>query len=186
MKMKSILGLHSPWIIYNEKVNALFRRDMGVDVDYDDAQKVLTLRVKPPRKADALSRLIPETAEFGNVKVLQRIVPGNIGEDCLPEDAPMIEVIKAAFDGNNTCVDVRPVSKGLFKNLTYCIFAKEVIQYPADNLADLNGQESTLMECIAREVLTKADGVFFCTSVSCGGLLASDNQQLDKPLGEWP
>lgn len=186
MKVKTMVGLRSPWILHVEKVKALFGRDEGVSVDYDDNKKCITLRAASSLQADALARILPDMVDFGDVTILQRVVPGNIDDESLPENAPMIDIIKAAFNKNKSCVEIRPVSKGLFKDLTYCVFAKEVIQYSADNLADLNGNESTLMECIARDVLTKADGVFFCTSMSSSGVLGADSQQLDKPLGEWP
>ena len=51
-----------------------------------------------------------------------------------------------------------------------------MVQFFADNLADINGNRSTLFETIAAEVIP-LDGVFYCTA---GG------EGLAAPLGEWP
>ena len=92
------------------------------------------------------------------------------------------KTLAAAFEGNPVVTQVRQVSKGLFKDLAYCVFSKEVVQYPIDNLADINGNRSVLMEDIAREILTDANGVYFCTSAG----RANANGFGDAPLGEWP
>lgn len=184
--MKELVGLRSPWVILNEKVKAMFAEDGDVNVEYaeKDGRRTLTLRVASARKAQALLRLMPAFYDFGNVRVVVSIVPGNIAHDGmpLPDDANIADVVAAAFEGNPVVTQVRNVSKGLFKDLAYCVFRKEVIQIPVDNLADVNGNESTLMECVAREVLTDAKGVYFCTSAGARGM----NGFGDAPLGEWP
>lgn len=179
------LRLRSPWVVYHEKFKALFGRDPGVEIDFDEKNKIISLRVDSQRKADALYRLLPREYELGNVTLRVKVFPGNAGES-LPDDATAADVLLAAFDGNPVVTQVRQVSKGLFRDLAYCVFRREVVQYPVDNLADINGNESTLMECIARElfVADTADGfVYFCTSA---GYKLSESDELDKPLGEWP
>lgn len=180
-----IVGLRSPWIIYHEKLKALFGEDRDVTVEFgDDTIKKYTLRVANPRKADALSRLMPSELTFGNVCAVQTVVPANTaGAEPLPTDASAADVVAAAFDGNPVVTQVRQVSKGLFRELAYCVFRREVVQYQVDNMADINGNASTLMESVARDVMTTpvADKVFFCTS-ACTALGSS----VDAPLGEWP
>ena len=173
------LKLRSPWVLYERQLWALFRHDPEVSVELDEGFLKVTLRTDTQKKADALSRLMPAEPSFGNVKVKLCIVPANRTGEKLPEDAPMIDILKAAFEGNEAVKEIRPVSKGLFRDLCYVVFENAVVQYEADNLADVNGNISTLYENIAREVMPNANGVFFCTSVR----LAESNA-LDKPLGE--
>ena len=180
------LKLRSPWVLHHRKLEALFGKDDGVKVELDESstRKKFVLRVESQRKATALERVLPSEVSFGGVDCDIVVVPGNKAGDPLSEDAPMVEVMKAAFEGNGSCALIRQVSKGLFRDLVYVVFAKEVVQYEADNLADVNGNMSTLMEEIARDVMTGAEGALFCTSACGGGLAAGES--LDKPLGEWP
>ena len=174
------MQLRSPWVIYHEKLKALFDEDPEVSVEFNGSSSSpkFTIRVDGAKKADALSRLVAPSVEFGSVTCKVCVVPGNAGET-LPDDASAADVAAAAFGGNPVVAQVRQMSKGLFRNLAYCVFRNEVVQYPADNLGDINGNESTLMEEIAREVLSAPAGgqIYFCTS---SGKLG------DAPLGEWP
>ena len=62
----------APWVVYAHQVEAIFKEDPDVMVEYNDAEKVLTLRVNGEDKADAIARLLGEEKEFGNVKMLIR------------------------------------------------------------------------------------------------------------------
>ena len=163
------------------KVKALFGSDKGVAIEFDEAECRITLRVANVRKANAISRLVPPEVKFGNVTLKVCVVPGNVGEP-LPKDAATTDVVAAAFDGNPVVTQVRQVSKGMFRDLAYCVFRKEVVQIAADNLCDINGNISTLMEYIAAETLTGMQGVYFCTSAGA----KPGNALGDAPLGEWP
>ena len=181
-----IVKLRSPWVLYHEKLKALFAEDGEVKVEFDESSSrpKYTLRVSSVRKADALARLIDPVVEFGGVSASIAVIPPNDTGDALPDDACAADVVAAAFEGNPAVTQVRQVSKGMFRDLAYCVFRRDAVQYPADNLADINGNETTLMEEIAREVFTSpvAGQVYFCTSAGAklgGGLN-------DAPLGEWP
>jgi len=176
-----MVKLRSPWVLYQRKLDALFRRDPGISVELDEGFLKVTLRVDTQKKADALSKLMPAETSFGGVDVKLRIVPANAAGEGLPDDASMLDVVAAAFEGNGCLAEIRPVSKGLFRDLVYVVFRNEVVQYEADNLADVNGNISTLYEDIARDVMPNADNAFFCTSARREGA-----NSLDKPLGEWP
>ena len=183
MKTTVQMKLQPPWVEFEAQVRALFGSDPGVKVEYTDTPKrTLTLRVESHRKADAIRRLMPTYYDFGNIRVIVVVIPANRDGDVLPADACTADVVAAAFKGNPVVTQVRQVSKGLFKDLSYCVFSKEVVQYPIDNLADINGNRSVLMEDIAREILTDANGVYFCTSAG----RANANGFGDAPLGEWP
>lgn len=177
-------GLRSPWVLYFEKMNCLFGGDKEIKLDFDEEDMVISIRVDNPRKASALSRLIPCEVPFGTVTVNIGVIPNNsaMSREQLSKDASPIEVITAALEGNSAVAQIRAVSKGLFRNLCYCVFKKEVIQYGADSIGDINGNESTLMQNIATEIFEYANGVYFCTSAGDNGA----NGFGDAPLGEWP
>ena len=175
------LKLGSPWVLHERKLRAMFRKDKDVEVELDEKAKKYIIRVETGKKADALARIMPQEVTFGSVTFRVCVVPANVGE-VLPKDAPMIDVLKAAFEGNEAVYEIRPVSKGLFRDLVYVVFENCVVQYEADNLADVNGNISTLYENIARDIFPDANGALFCTTVRLG----SDSNALDKPLGEWP
>ena len=179
--MVELLKLRSPWVLHGRKLWAMFRKDSEVETAFDEKAKKYTIRVQTAKKADALSRLIPPEVTFGNVTFKVCIVPANAG-DVLPEDAPLIDVLHAAFDGNDAIDMIRPVSRGLFKDLYYVVCYNWVVQYEADNLADINGFISTLYEDLARDIFTKANGALFCTGVRLEDVANAQN----KPLGEWP
>ena len=182
--MKETLKLQPPWYELHEQFKALFGQDPEISVDFDSGKLKIALRVESAKKAAALDRLIPMSYPMGGRDLSVSVVPGNKVGDLLPEDAEKVDVVAAAFDGNPVVKQVRRVSKGMFKDLVYCVFRKEVVQYPNDNLGDVNGNKSTLMECIARELMPVKD-VFFCTS-AVGGLQGGESAACDAPLGEWP
>lgn len=170
------LKLQSPWVIAKSKLSALFGEDRGIKIESDGDRKVRLL-VEDARKAEALARLLPDELEFGNVAMRIVVVPGNKGDADGADGWTTADTLAIAFEGNPVVKQIRPVSKGLFRNLTYCVFRNEVVQFFADRLDDINGFWSGLMEDIARDLLTEADDVFFCTAAREG---------LAAPLGEWP
>ena len=170
------LKLQSPWVIAKSKLCALFGEDRGIKIESDGDRKVRLL-VEDARKAEALARLLPDELEFGNVAMRIVVVPGNKGGADGADGWTTADALAIAFEGNPVVKQIRPVSKGLFRNLTYCVFRNEVVQFFADRLDDINGCWSGLMEDIARDLLTEVDDVFFCTSTREG---------LAAPLGEWP
>jgi hypothetical protein len=142
----------------NELVE-LFGQDPDVIVRYDEDENKVSLFVEGTEKAMALGQLLPCEKEFGGAVLTIDVVPANSDED--PTDA---DLIKMAFKGNPVVEDI--VDRELFAHeVTYVAFAKEVVQYYNDNLGDLWGNKSTLLEDIARDVFDgKNKDVYFCTS----------------------
>ena len=147
--------LSAPWKILWKKMTALFGEDPDIELLYNDGDKVITLRVQNSSKADALAKILPAEKSFGNVTVRINVVPAN------DEDAA-ISVYQKAFDGNPAFSYAEEVEAAGFK-ATYVVFEKEVVQIPADNLGDINGNISALFQDIANEVIANHNGVFFCT-----------------------
>lgn len=180
MNLKQVkkLRLSPPWVVYQRQVQALFENDPDVEIETAQGKEgpEITLYVEKSLKAAALARMLPECKDFGSGTVCRlSVVPGN-GATAMPkapEDAA--ELAMAAFSGNAAVDEIRQVSKGLFKDLAYVAFKREVVQFPADNLGDINGNWNGLYETVAREVCERAYGICFCTT-----------GKSNLALGVWP
>ena len=152
------LKLSPPWTEFYRKIQALFQKDEGVNVVYDEDNMGVRLYVEDSAKAEALSEILPKTKEFGNVILQISVIPGNKrGED-------HGGVMQNAFHGNDAVKDVVVIDNAWYPGQTFVVFAKEVVQFFDDNLGDLNGVKSTLYEDLARDVFSVKPGVLFCTA----------------------
>jgi hypothetical protein len=152
--------LSPPWDGYAREMAVLFEQDDSIKVKYDHEVPKITIWVDDTDKYEALSALLPSEKDFGGQKLEIQIVPANIKDD--EKDAKYY--LKKLLKGNNAVTDNVDVTMGAAP-VTYIEFEKEVIQYYNDNLADLHGNKSALMEDIARDVFTDVTGVFFCTDI---------------------
>ena len=146
--------LSPPWDGYVRKIMCLFAEDEEIHIESSD--KVLTIFVDNTDKYEALTHLLPEKKEFGNVTLEIKIVPANT------EEKSDKDYIKALFKGNGAVSQIAEYGVGT-NPMTFVEFYKEVIQYYNDNAGDLHGNRTTVMEEIAREVFEDLGGVFFCT-----------------------
>lgn len=172
--MDAKLKLSPPWVTYIKKIEALFGQDPEIRIESDCEAPSVKLYVANADKAAALAAMLPEKWTYGNVECRVTVVPGNDAVPC--KSKTPAEAVCAAFAENPVVAVMRPVSKGLFRDLSYVAFRREVVQFFNDDLADINGNWSGLYADIAKELLD-ADGVFFCTAADCG---------FGAPLGEWP
>ena len=153
---EEIDNMYSPWVIYATEVKKLFGQDDSVKIEFDNDTPSLTLRVEGDSKADAISKLLPGSVEFGNVTLAIKVLPANYSDD-------RMSLLKRAFEGNPIVKDFAE-TEVIGNNLKYVLFKKEVVQYANDDISDLNGVCSTLYQDIAKEVLGEKEGVYFCTS----------------------
>lgn len=163
------MKMSSPWVEFYREIEALFAQDPEVKVVYEEEKNEVKLYVENARKADALTQLLPAEKTFGNVTLKVTVIPAN---DTTVSKA---DLIAEAFDGNPALSYVQHVD-AVMGAFDYAVFQNKVVQFFDDNLADINGNKSTLYENIARDVFNDL-GVFFCTEAPVG---------LTKPLGEWP
>ena len=152
------LKLSPPWITFAKEVTALFETDEEVKVLYDGVEQTITLFVDNAAKADALTALLPEQKEFGNVAVKLIVKPSN---DARTGDA-YEDTYKTAFDGNDALVSTATVVNPL-GTFTYVVWDAQIVQFFADNLGDIEGNESMLLAEVAADVLAPAGGVYHCT-----------------------
>ena len=175
--MDKKVSLSSPWSIYFRQVQSLFKKDPGVKVVLDDDAPELKIYVEDAEKADALSKLLPTSKNYGNVNLKVSVIPADMTGEAL------VDVFEKAFKGNGAFVDI--IHSDTLQQ-DYILFKKEVVQYFNDDLSDAHGICSTLYQDLAKEVFVDLGArIFFCTEVN-----ESDGKKNSKsvgaPLGEWP
>ena len=170
------VGMSAPWVVFYREIEALFAKDPGVRVIYDEDENTVNLYVEDADKAEALNKILPVDKEYGNVTLKINVIPANLkfGE----VDGNVFEL---AFKGNPALGYIRTI-RGIFTNeLTYVVFQKSVVQYYTDDLGDIHGIASTLYQNIAKDVFGEKEGVFYCTDIE-----DPSSDLLGSPLGEWP
>lgn len=172
------LKLASPWTTCFRQFKAFFQKDPDVRVVFDEDTPAIKIYVENQDKADALAYLIPTSRQFGNVTLQITIIPANSANTNGGEYTNAIDALMGALKGNKAMVGFQPVESAGFKAM-YILFAREVVSYFNDNLADLNGLTSTLYQDLANEIFPNHNGAFLCTE-------PGNTAYLGKPLGEWP
>lgn len=158
------LKLSSPWVTYYHELSAFFKEDKEIHVLYDEDENLIQLFVDSDTKAQALAKILPTEKVFGNVTLRIDVVPPNgCRTTAIADDA---SVYKYAFMGNPALEDIKLVRGVFAHDIVYILFAKTVVQYWNDNLADYNGVCSTLYQDIARDIFVENEGVYFCTEVT--------------------
>lgn len=168
------LQLVSPWVNYYHEMNAFFKKDRNVTVVYDEEETEIKLYVEGAEKADALTKLIPASREFGNVTLKITIIPAN----CEPANyetpyrRPRYSVrtlanetaalFNIAFRDNPAFLFTERISLQT-NDIIYVVFRNEVVQYYNDDLGDYHGQCSTLYQNIAADIFKPIEGVHYCT-----------------------
>lgn len=151
------IKLSPPWVEFVREIQALFEKDPDIKMDYDEDNMDLRFFVSDSGKYEALINLLPEHKMFGNVPLKITIVPSNT------ESHDARYYMKKLFAGNKSVTDIQDVTGVTTNPMTFIVFEKKVVQFWNDNLGDLNGMKSTIMEQVARDVFGSMDGVFFCT-----------------------
>ncbi len=151
------VNLAAPWIVYANQVEAMFKEDPDVKFEYDDNEKIITLRVNGDDKADALTQLLPAEQNFGGVTLILRVIPANDTE------TTTMDLFRRAF-GGNPIISEFVSAETLWGPLNFVVFKPKVVQYYDDELYDLNGVKTTIYQDLAKELFDVSDeGIFFCT-----------------------
>ena len=150
--------LDSPWIIYYNKLKAMFEEDPDIRMEFDKADYTIKMWVEDPEKAEALEQLLPAVKEFGSVVVKITVIPANkLG-------STKVSLFQKAFK-NNPAVAVIDTVNTPFGTHSFVIFEKKVVQYHNDDMFDFNGVCSTLYQDIAKDVFGEFNDIHFCTTV---------------------
>lgn len=154
--MNQKLELSTPWVIYYRELEALFKEDPEVRVVYDEDAIEVKLYVENQDKADALTQLLPNEKEFGNITLKITVIPAN------KLSTDKVSLLKRAFRDNPALSFI--AEHAVFGNsITYIVFKNAVVQYYTDNLGDVYGNYSTLYQDIAKDIFPEHDGIYFCT-----------------------
>lgn len=175
------LKISPPWVTYINKVVALFDGDhqIACNTNYSAPNPSIVLAVSNPNKAAAITKLLPDTVDFGNI-TLEISVDGTKGMSNLAFGTAK-ELFETAFSGNPAFAYVVVPEGPYYVPFTYVVFKNCVVQFFNDNLNDPRGIISTLYQDIAQELFDEtayfAGQVCYCTDIEHG---------LGMPLGEWP
>ena len=153
------VNLSAPWDELYSQFEQMFKYDDDVRVVFDEEKKHIKLYVDDFDKAEALDDLLVAEHTFGNVKVKVSVMIAN-------EDMDLdIETLRKAFTGNGAVNFIESTGGDFALPMTYVVFKNEVVQYFNDNLGDVNGNESTLFQNIAKTLFRPLVGVHYCTDV---------------------
>lgn len=150
------MKLSAPWMIYFNQIKAMFSEDIAVKAVWDGATYTIKLYVDGEEKAEALSQLLPQTKQFGNIEVTITIIPANKLNDS------KVSLFQKAFDGNPAVVDITTFDTPFGTN-SFVVFAPKVVQYYNDDMYDLNGICSTLYQELAKSLFGEFANIHFCT-----------------------
>lgn len=158
--MAYTIKLVAPWVAFYREVEALFAEDPDVRVEYvagDGEDPQVHVYVEGSDKAEALEELLPHERNFGALTVTLTVIPAN------ERRVTRADLFRKAFDGNPALSFIATVEGVMTNPISYVVFRNKVVQYWNDDLGDVNGNCSTLMQEIAKDVFGGAEGIFFCT-----------------------
>ena len=152
MNKKVNIKLSAPWDIYFRKLEALFKQDPQIRIEYDREDVIIKLYVESIDKANALNLLLPSEKIFGNITLTIKIIPVN-----KPNNA---HIVDTAFKDN-------PVYKGMKSyqinetTFNYALFTDKAAHYYTDDFFEYQGKTAALYNSIAKDVLNEIDNVSF-------------------------
>jgi len=158
-KLEDKIHLSAPWVTLYREFEAMFGEDPDIKLEYvagDGNDPIIKMYVDGQDKAAAIEQLLKPTHDFGGVSVSVEVIPANIPQT-------KAGLYRQAFEGN-PAFSFAATAEGIFTNpVTYVVFKNKVVQFWNDDLGDVNGNETTLFECIAPNLFEGGDGVSFCT-----------------------
>ena len=148
----------SPWEVQVNRIRAFFAKDERVTVRYNPKTPEVALLVKGTAKAEALEYLMPSCYEYGSVVLYVNIVPDNSEPDEL-------QIVKDALEGNKAVSRFETLEQGPMAGATYVVFQPDIVQFLNDDISDVDGKHSTLMQYLAGKIFDPemTNGFFFCT-----------------------
>lgn len=173
--MKEELKLSAPWEIFYSEFILLFKDDPDISsITFDDAPgpiKTIKMYVEDQDKADALSRIIPNRKEMGNITIHIEIVPANLN------NASKVDIFKKAFDKNPIIKELKHI-EGIGYSADYAVCEAKIVQYFNDDLSDVDQKRTCLAEDLVKDIIGEIPGIFVCTE--------KIDEIFKAPLGEWP
>lgn len=156
MNKEENMKLSAPWIIYANQIEAMFKEDRDIEFEYDDSEKVITLRVNGDDKADALTQLLPAEQNFGGTTIRIDVIPTN------ENDTKVVDLFRRAFNGNPILSEITSIET-LWGVANFVVFKPKVVQYYDDNMFSINGIKTTVYQDLAKAVFGNNGNVHYCT-----------------------
>lgn len=148
--------LSPPWYTYYHKIDAMFGSDPDIQIKFNEDTMTLKLFVDNQAKADALTKVLNQEIDFGNVKLNVEVVPSDKVDS-------VEQLYKTVFAGNPVFNDVIEECDPSAPKATYVVFNPMIVQFYNDNLGDAFRNETTLHQEIAKDLFVQQPGVYFCT-----------------------
>ena len=145
-----------PWWEFYHKLEAMFGNDPEIHLDFNEDEKIIKLFVDNSAKADALTKVLPVEKDYGNVKIKIEVVPSD-------KTASVEQLYKTIFNGNPVFSTAFDLDVEGMPHASYVVFKPLIVQFYNDNLADANGNITTLHQEIAKDVFEPMNNVYFCT-----------------------
>lgn len=153
-------SLPDPVWIYFAKLLVMFGKDPDVELEFervDDFTSKAFIYVNDsnrPGKSDAFTKMLPSRVDFRLQRLYIEVISTN-------DSRADHEVLIDMFYGNPIIDSFVTDHSGRH----YIVFKKDILQYYANDLSDVNSLQSALAEDLARELITDdITNVYFCTA----------------------
>ena len=150
------VNLSAPWDIYFSKLCALFDHDPEITLAFNRDTYTITITSVSDDKADALSQIIPNKVEMGNITLTIEVV-ANVPST--PGD-----LYSRAFKGNPIFAKVESCLLPTGDPVYFAEFFNKAACYYADDLTNPQGLQFELYQDIARDTLNHDE--IFITSIN--------------------
>lgn len=161
-KMSDQVGIEAPWWRIYKEISNLFAPDKEIEIskmdESDPSVCKFTISSKNAAKIAALEKIVKNHFVIGNVTLDISFEYIKDGGNITADD------FEAAFEGNSNYVTSKVISKGPFQDITYVIFAKEIIQFFDDDLTDIYGNFNGTVEEVASDICNKSSNINFSTA----------------------
>ena len=148
--------LSPPWWEFYNKLDAMFGRDPEIHLEFNEEDMIIKMFVDNPAKADAIAQVLPIEKDYGNVKLKIEVIPSDKANG-------VEQLYKTIFNGNPVFSDAVDVNVEGLPHVSYVIFKPLIVQFYNDNLADANGNVTTLHQDIAKDLFEPKQNVYYCT-----------------------
>lgn len=158
----------APWFHYRKALNELFKYDEKIHVRElvenegakEGYQYILSIDAYGKLKGQALQKVLPHIAEFGNIKVDINVI---VHEENLDENPKA--VYEALFAGNSIFSEVLTTVDFAGTEQYFISFKPNVVQFPDDNTADPYGMCTILPQDVAKASFIGRPDIHFCTEL---------------------
>ena len=160
-------GIEAPWYHYRKALDGLFKADEKIKVrevvendaeGKDACQYILKVDAYGKLKGQALQKILPHIAEFGNVKMAIDVIIHEENLDSNPK-----AVYEALFTGNPIFDEILTTVDFTGAEQYFVSFKPNVIQFPDDNISDPYGNCTILPQDVAKECFIGRPDIHFCT-----------------------